>query len=287
MDPGQRKAVLQAQQNELTEHYICARLADAVGDEHNRQVLQQISQDELRHSEMLEAHTGTSMPPRMVTVWWLYLLARLLGYTFVIKLMEAGEDQARENYGTFEAVPEAAELAREEHEHEQQLVAMLDEERLKYTGAVVRGLNDALVELTGALAGFTLAFGRPRVVAMAGLITGISASLPMAGSEYLGRKSEPDELSPGRAAFYTGLAYGLTVLVLIAPYLLFGSLYLCLGAMLASALLIIAFFNYYIAVAKEEPFGRRFLEMAFISLGIAALSFGIGALVRRCLPVEL
>jgi VIT1/CCC1 family predicted Fe2+/Mn2+ transporter len=287
MDARQRKAVLHAQQNELTEHYIYARLARAVGDDHNSSVLQQISRDELRHSEMLKAHTGQAVSPRRLRAWWLYLLARVFGYTFVIKLMEAGEDQAHENYGTFDAVPEAAELAKEEHEHEQQLVAMLDEERLKYTGAVVRGLNDALVELTGALAGFTLAFARPRVVAVAGLITGIAASLSMAGSEYLGRKSEPGGLQPGRAALYTGIAYGATVFLLILPYLLLTNLYLSLGAMLGAALLIIAFFNYYIAVAREEPFGRRFLEMVAISLGIAALSFGIGALVRRYLPVDV
>ncbi|NLW50652.1 MAG: rubrerythrin family protein [Candidatus Brocadiaceae bacterium] len=287
MNREERRWVLKAQRSELTEHHIYSRLARAVSDEQDREVLERIAADELRHSEMLREHTGRSPAPNWLKVWWFYLLARLFGYTFVIKLMEAGENRAHGNYGTFNIVPEGTALAQEEHEHEERLIGMLDEDRLKYTGAVVRGLNDALVELTGALAGFTLAFAQPRVVAMAGLITGVSASLSMAGSEYLGRKSEDDELSPARAATYTGLAYALTVMVLIAPYMVFSNLYLCLGVMLAATLLIIAFFNYYMAVARGQPFGARFLEMAGISLGIAALSFGIGALVRRCLPVEV
>ena len=45
---------------------------------------------------------------------------------------------------------------------------MLDEERLQYTGSMVLGLNDALVELTGALAGLTFAFQNLRLVALAG-----------------------------------------------------------------------------------------------------------------------
>jgi len=45
-------------------------------------------------------------------------------------------------------------------------------------------------------------------------------------------------------------------------------------------ILIILIFTYYISVAKEIPFKKRFLEMALISLGIAAISFGIGVLIK-------
>ncbi len=287
MEDATRRALLQAQRNELTEHHIYGRLARAVKDPHNSQVLRQISEDELRHYHHWKQFTGHDVHPHGLKVLWFYVMARLLGFTFVVKLMEAGEDRAQDGYAALKAVPESDRIAREEREHEAELIEMLDEERLKYTGAIVRGLNDALVELTGALAGFTFAFGQPRVVAVAGLITGVSASLSMAGSEYLGRRSEGGELSPGKAAFYTGLAYTFTVAVLIAPYLVFGDLYVCLGTMLAGALLIIAFFNFYLAVAKGLNFGKRFAEMAAISLGIAALTFCIGILIRRLLPVKV
>jgi len=45
---------------------------------------------------------------------------------------------------------------KEEDEHEHKLIAMLKEKKLNYMGSIVLGLSDALVELTGALAGFGL-----------------------------------------------------------------------------------------------------------------------------------
>ena len=71
-----------------------------------------------------------------------------------------------------------------EANHERELIAMIDEERLKYVGSVVLGLNDALVEFTGTLAGLTFAIQNSQIIAVAGLITGVAASLSMAASEY-------------------------------------------------------------------------------------------------------
>lgn len=132
--------------------------------------------------------------------------------------------------------------------------------------------------------------GRTRVICLKHYeywkeITGVSASLSMAGSEYLARKAEPDDLKPLKAAVVTGSAYIATVAALVAPYLVLSNVYLCLGVMLAVALAIIAVFNYYVSVAQDRSFWRRFGEMAVISLGIAAVSFGIGALVRGVLGV--
>ncbi|NIW10536.1 MAG: rubrerythrin family protein, partial [Gammaproteobacteria bacterium] len=59
-------------------------------------------------------------------------------------------------------VPAAKDIAKDEDEHEKQLIDLIDEERLKYTGDIVRGMNVALVELTGALAGLTLAIPNTR-----------------------------------------------------------------------------------------------------------------------------
>jgi VIT1/CCC1 family predicted Fe2+/Mn2+ transporter len=90
-----------------------------------------------------------------------------------------------------------------------------------------------------------------------------------------------------RASLYTGTAYILTVPILILPYLILENYYACLGFALTAAVLIIALFNYYISVAKDEPFRRRFLEMAGLSLGVAAFSFAIGYVIRTLLGVEV
>ncbi len=46
-------------------------------------------------------------------------------------------------------------------------------------------------------------------------------------------------------------------------------------------------FTFYISVAKDVPFWKRFLEMAVISLGVAALSFIIGLVIRNVLGIEI
>jgi len=149
------------------------------------------------------------------------------------------------------------------------------------------GLNDALVELTGALAGLTLAMQNTGLIATAALVTGIAASFSMAASEYLSIKSEGGEQDPLKASLYTGSAYIGTVLVLVLPYFFFADYYVCLVLTLAIAVATIFFFNYYISVAQDLSFKERFSEMAGISLGVAALSFAIGFVIRHFMGVEI
>ena len=57
--------------------------------------------------------------------------------------------------------------------------------------------------------------------------------------------------------------------------------------MLGIVVLIILGFNYYIATAKGLNFRKRFIEMAGISLGVAALSFVVGLIVKNALGVDI
>jgi VIT1/CCC1 family predicted Fe2+/Mn2+ transporter len=152
---------------------------------------------------------------------------------------------------------------------------------------MVLGLNDALVELTGALAGFTLALQDTKLIALTGSITGIAAALSMGASEYLSTKAEDTVKNPLRASLYTGSAYVVTVVLLILPYLLLGNVYLAAGTMLAASVLIVLAYNFYITTAKNLPLWCRFRDMAAISLGVAAISFLVGLLVRALFGVEV
>jgi VIT1/CCC1 family predicted Fe2+/Mn2+ transporter len=134
---------------------------------------------------------------------------------------------------------------------------LLDEELLRYAGSIVLGLNDALVELTGALAGFTLALQNTRLIALTGLITGVAAALSMAASEYLSTRSEGGGRSPLRASLYTGTAYIITVFLLILPYLLPGQL-LPVGVDAARCDAGDCGLQLSSPIAKDEPFRRRF-----------------------------
>lgn len=281
--------LLAMQQDELDESVIYSKIARTVKDEANRGVLERISADERSHYEVWKRYTGRELKPRRLKILLTVLTAMILGFTFAVKRMESREKTAGPAYAQLvEEVPEAAEISKQEDEHERQLLAMLDEERLRYVGSMVLGLSDALVELTGTLAGLTFALQNTRLVALSGLITGISATLSMASSEFLSAKSEGrgDAL---KSCAYTGAAYVATVALLTLPYLLLpDSRYMsALIIMLVTVVLIIVAFNYYIAVAKELKFFRRFLEMTAISLGIAALAFGVGILVKKWLGVDI
>lgn len=283
-----RQKVLIAQRSEINGHHIYKRIAAGLKDEKNRAVIEKLASDELGHYKTWKKYTQQDVAPNWLVVWFYVIIARIFGFTFGIKLMEQGEEAAQTVYDEIaKSIPEAQKVRDDEEEHEEKLLGMLDEERLRYAGSVVLGLNDALVELTGALAGLTLALQNVQLIALSGLITGIAASLSMAASEYLSTRSEETDKHPVRAAVYTGIAYVLTVTLLILPYLLLENEYLCLAISLATAVLIIAVFNYYIAVAKGENFRRRFLEMAGLSLSVAAFSFIIGYFIRMWLGVEV
>jgi VIT1/CCC1 family predicted Fe2+/Mn2+ transporter len=282
------QAIVMAQRAEITEHFVYDKLSRTIRDSHNRRVLKRIADDELEHYNFWKGFTNQEVAPCTLTIWKYYLVSRIFGITFGLKLMERGEEKAQKTYEKISKyIPSAKKIERDEQTHEKALLDLIDEERMRYVGSMVLGLNDALVELTGALAGFTLALQNTRLIAMVGFITGIAASFSMSASEYLSTKSEEGPQDPLRASLYTGSAYVLTVLFLIFPYLIFSNYYVCLAFMLANAVIVIFIFTFYISVAKDTPFGKRFFEMAAISLGIAALTFVIGFLVRMTCKIDI
>jgi VIT1/CCC1 family predicted Fe2+/Mn2+ transporter len=269
-----REQLLVYQKNEVTEHHIYQRLARAIKSPENRQVLEKVGDDELRHYRAWRRYTQQDVEPDKLKIWWYYLISRIFGFTFGIKLMERGEEDAQDNYEQLrETIPEAEAIIRDENEHENALIELLDEERLRYVGSIVLGL--------------TLALQNTKMIALTGSITGIAAALSMGASEYLSTKSEATVKNPVRASIYTGGAYIVTVFILILPYLILENFYVCLGCTLAAAVLIIAFFNYYTSVAQDVPFRSRFLEMTGLSLGVAALSFLVGLVLRTFLGIEV
>ncbi len=279
------RRLIAAQRNEITEHRVYSKLAKSVRDPHNSQILERVAEDELKHYSFFRENTGIDVAPSRTGYYKFMLISKVLGITFALKLMERGEGRAQAAYQRMAGhLPGIKDVMTDEQDHEKQLLGLLDEERLRYVGSVVLGLNDALVELTGALAGLSFALRTTRLVAVAGLITGIAASFSMAASEYLSTKSEGGPRKPGRAMVYTGVAYVLTVLFLIMPFLVFVNIYHALAFTILNAIVVILVFSFYISVAKDQPFRRRFLEMAGISLGVAGLSFLIGLLVREILP---
>ncbi len=285
LSPEHKAKLLQFQAEEILGYHSYALLAKRVKDSHNRAIIERISNEELAHYKVWKTYTGQDVEPDWGKIKRFDFLSRIFGFTFGIRLLERDEEQAIAGYEQLRGViPNIEKIIADEQKHEDELIEMLDEESLKYSGSVVLGLNDALVELTGALAGFTLAFQNTRMTALSGLITGIAATLSMAASEYLSTSAEKGhEKNPVKAMVYTGIAYVVTVFFLILPYLFFQNYILALVVMLGIAVLIIAAFNYYASITENTAFLPRFLRMTAISMGVAVLSFFLGYVIRNAM----
>ncbi len=289
LSPEVQKAVLASQRDEETGARVYDFMARREKNADNRAVLTRMSADEKAHAAYWQSLSGQAVKPNTAKVLWFKVLSRVLGYTFVLKRIAADEKQAVIGYEAMrQAIPETEKVQADEKRHEDELIGMLNEERLQYVGAMVLGLNDALVELTGTIAGLSFALQNTGMVALSGIITGVSATLSMAASNYLAERADgnPNAL---KSSIYTGVAYLITVALLVLPYLILpNNLWaLALLAMIAVVVLVILAFNYYISVAKGLPFKRRFLEMVAISLGVAVVAFLIGLLAKALLGVDI
>jgi VIT1/CCC1 family predicted Fe2+/Mn2+ transporter len=276
------------------------KLAKRQKNPENKRIITEIAMEELGHYNFWAEVTQVQLKPSHFKTWFFYFISILFGTTFGIRLMEKGEQKTQGLYtellGKVEGIEKVIE---EEEKHEVELVDALDEEKLTYVGSIVLGLNDALVELTGTLAGLTFGLADVRIVGFSGLIVGIAASLSMASSEYLATKQENSHAFALKSAIYTGTAYVIAVILMIMPYILvpvkdyelFGqmipSVYLALAITIVTVVLIIFVFNYYIAVAKNLNFKKRFFEMVTISLSVAVLSFLVGYVVRIFFGIDV
>lgn len=287
MNASIKNEILNVQKDELTGYHIYLNLAKQAKSPANGKVLEKIAAQELAHHGQWKARSGAEIVPDWGKVHFITFLSKLFGLTFGAKLMERTERDAVDVYNHLKVdFPEAERMQAEEARHEDELISLLEEESLHYAGSIVLGLNDALVELTGTLAGLTFALQNPQLVAVSGLITGIAAALSMSASEFLSTLSDKgSHKKPGKAALYTGIAYFITVTLLILPYLLIKNVFISLAIMLGIAILIIMSFTFYSAVVNNESFLKRFGTMAAISLGVATLSFAIGLLVRNVLGI--
>jgi VIT1/CCC1 family predicted Fe2+/Mn2+ transporter len=287
IQPDLRQRLITFQRHEINEFHIYQWLASIVQSSEKSRVLEKIAQDELCHYQEWRKYTGQDVKPDTLVTWKYHLISRVLGFSFSIKLLMRSEDKARIfSAELYNAISKIDAWIQDENAHKQALIGILDEEQLEYDGSVVLGINDALVELTGVLAVLTLALQDVKQIAASGLITGIAAAIVLALSEYLFTRSDTIRKHPLRAAIYTGIICILVVTILILPYLLCENIFLDLILALGIAVLIIAACNSYISVAKDEPFRKRFLEMAGLSLGLAGVLFPVGYMIRIYLGID-
>jgi VIT1/CCC1 family predicted Fe2+/Mn2+ transporter len=273
------------QRDEITELTIYHKIIPLVKSASNRQILERFAQQERKHCTILKNITTQEVAPLQRKVWFYYIITRLFGLNFGLKLLERDETQIIKFYDSLkDEYPEINAILQDEEEHERELLNLMKSPALDYASSIILGLNDALIELTGALIGFTLALAATHMVAIVGLITGCAASLSMASASYLSAR-EDGHKKPLTSGIITGASYITTTILLIAPYVVISNAYIALICTLIMVIAIIAVFNFYAAVSKNVSFKKRFVEMLAISVIVGAINFGIGILIKRFFPL--
>lgn len=282
------KTILYFQQLEISEYFIYKNLAQREKDPRIKKILAHLADESLNHYQYWKKISGKDVSASRIRIFFYTSITKMLGLTFGTKVMEETEEAIRKKYEAFsKSNKEHSWIIEEEKKHEQETLKLIDEDLLKYVSSIVLGSNDALVELTGTLAGLTLALQNNQLIGATGLITGLAASFSMASSEYLSTKSEKSTKDPAKASIYTGITYVLTVLALIFPYFISKNYYLSLGLTLANATIIILAFSAYISITQNIPFKKRLTENLSLSFGVSFLSFIIGITVRKFLNIEI
>ncbi len=274
------------QREEITEYHIYKYLASKEEGK-NKEILNRIGDDELKHYNKWKEISGKDVEPNWLKIRIYKIVYYIFGLVFAIRLMEKGEKKAEERYKkAAEKIDIAKEILQDEFEHEDRLLSLLSDERLEFIGSIVLGLSDALIELTGALAGLSLALYNTLLVGLAALITGIAASMSMAVSEYLSKRSEGDK-NALKGAIYTGIAYILTVLFIVSPYFIGLNIIYSLAGSLIIASLLVGLLTFYTSVVREITWRREFIEMLVLTMGVAFISFSIGYFIRLYFNIEV
>jgi len=281
------KELTKYQKSELIDHIFYKKIAEEIKNEELKSILIKISNEEFRHYEILKKITKIDIKLNFfdkVKIWFYDLLLHLFGVVFIVKLAEKNEIKGLSNYKNIklnEKLKNVIEkIIREEEIHEKELLKLIKDERVKNLDSIILGINDALIELTGALVGMAGVINETLKVAFSGLIVGISASLSMAASSYFSKKAETGNTKKAlKSGLYTGLTYIITVLILVFPFFVLNNGILASLWSVLNAIIVILLYNLYYSVVKDANFKKEFLIMTFVATTVSFLSFLLGRLV--------
>ena len=275
------KRLLEYQKNEITEHVLYGALA-ARAKGKNASILKKISDDELKHYHFFKKITGREVRPAWGKILFYRFASRIFGFTFTIKMMENGEEQAEHNYESIEEnVPGIKRIIQEEVKHEAALMGQIEEDVLKHMGSMVLAINNSIQEITGIVVGLTFAIANSIMIGKTALISGMAATLAMVASEYLSQKAESEDPgAPKKAALYTGMIYLSVVAFLVTPFFIFGNHYIALSVSIAAVVIIVSIFTFFMSVVKGLVFRKALAEVSLITSGVVLLSFFIGMAMK-------
>nr|BAJ49560.1 conserved hypothetical protein [Candidatus Caldarchaeum subterraneum] len=268
--------------DEYFDHIVYRELARRERNGQRREMLVKLSEMEKEHYEFWRTLAPDQRPVfSKLRFWFIMLLRRLLGITFVIKFLERHETEVINRYRkVINKVEEqhrgkVENFLRDEEEHEKTLQNQIDEPILRYIGFIALGLSDSIIEVSGVHAGFLGVTSSTLIAGVAGLVVGFAASISMGVAAYLKAKSELRQKTL-TSGLVTGVVYILSTIILALPYFLTHDMLEAFTASVALAIILASSFTYYVAVVNETSFKREVLENTLLIMGTAAATFLFG-----------
>lgn len=280
--------------DEFRDYMVYLALVRIEKDSNRKEILKKIASQEYEHYLFWKKLSGECI----VKISRIYIITVLLirvifGLTFTVKILEGHESRTIREYRSIseklndEDKKNLEKLIRDEEEHEKYFINQIDEKILKYTGFIVLGLADAIIEITGVHAGFLGATSSTLVAGVAGLVVGFAAAISMSVASYLQAKTQTTmKSSPIFSALVTGIAYIGSVAALATPYFLLRSI---LHAFITSVMIAVTLtfvFTFYTSVVNEKRFSREFLESIFLILGTSLATYFFGELLGEVFDIR-
>ena len=144
--------------------------------------------------------------------------------------------------------------------------------------AIILGMHDAIVSLTGLIAGLFFAFTDSSIIVVSCIISSITASISMGAANYLAVKTT-DKESALKSAIYTFIAYMTTCILLILPFFVFKERAITMMTIVLMAIFIIFAFNLFFYRGKS--FYKHFFEMLSICTIVSITAFFIGEIASQ------
>jgi VIT1/CCC1 family predicted Fe2+/Mn2+ transporter len=293
--------------DELRDYHLYKELAEHEKDKILKSVLENMIKTEKKHMDLWGEAAGIERTykkrPSGISLLklYLYLGARgILGLPFTLTLLSRTELNNLNRYERLTKGTGVSDKDRirflsvisDERKNAVKIRSILD----KYGGnlgnirSIMLGLNDGLVEVLAAVSGIAVIANSPLVVALSGIIIGISGTLSMAGGVYISSKShglissdktESDSSeSPNKQALYTGVFYLGGAISVVLPFIFGMSGFEGIAASLIISCAILVFASTAVAILSSTSITKRISETILISLGAVAITVALGALLR-------
>ncbi len=273
--------------HEFTDSKLYERLSKTVSPSSPfADVLMHLSGTENEHYQFWKRYAPDAEPKLdRIKLYWVLFLRRVLGLTFASRFLDRHESSVVKEYrGLAALIPQAdkpafEKMVADEEEHEKEFAQKIESEAIRYISFIVLGLADALVEITGIHAGSLGIYNKTEYAGLAGVVAGGAASLAMASAAFAQAK-QGFQGSARLSAFYTGISYFVTAIILATPYFLTPVMVYALSTSLTLAVIILALISYYSTVISGKPFARDFLEILLIMFGVTAALYFFGYVIR-------